>query len=45
VRGSNLWTKIYDNNLTSDPEQGVQGFNNQSVAPSKSVTVGLNVTF
>ncbi|WP_298296877.1 SusC/RagA family TonB-linked outer membrane protein [Hydrotalea sp.] len=45
VRGSNLWTKIYDNNLTSDPEQGVQGFNNQSVAPSKSVTVGLNLTF
>ena len=45
VRGTNLWTKVYDPNATSDPEQGVQGFSNQSVAPSSSVTVGLNLGF
>lgn len=45
VRGTNLWTKVYDKNATSDPEQGVQGFNNQSVAPSSSLTVGLNIGF
>ncbi len=45
VRGTNLWTKVYDANATSDPEQGVFGQSNQSVAPSKSVTVGLNFGF
>jgi TonB-linked SusC/RagA family outer membrane protein len=45
VRGTNLWTKVYDPNATSDPEQGVYSASNQSVPPSKSLTFGLNVTF
>lgn len=45
VRGTNLWTKTYADNLLSDPEQGILGVNNQQVLPSKSMTVGLNLTF
>ena len=45
LRGTNLFTKTYDPRLLSDPEQGVLGQSNQSVLPSKSVTVGLNLTF
>jgi outer membrane receptor protein involved in Fe transport len=45
ARGTNLWTKTYDPNLLSDPEQGILGVNNQQVFASKSVTFGLNVTF
>ena len=45
ARGTNLWTKTYDPNLLSDPEQGITGVNNQQVFASKSVTFGLNVTF
>jgi len=45
VRGTNLWRKIYDKNLLNDPEQGILGLNQQQVIPSKSFTVGLNVTF
>ena len=45
VRGTNLWTKVYDPNATSDPEQGVWGQANESVPPSKSMTFGLNIGF
>ena len=45
LRGTNLWTKTYDANLLSDPEQGVLGINQQAVMPSKSFTVGINVSF
>ena len=45
VRGTNLWTKTYADNLLSDPEQGILGVNNQQVLPNKSTTVGLNITF
>lgn len=44
-RGTNLFTKTYANNILSDPEQGILGINNQAVIPSKSYTVGINVTF
>lgn len=45
VRGTNLYRKTYDKNLVNDPEQGILGLNQQQILPSKSVTVGLNVTF
>ena len=45
LRGTNLWTKTYDKRLLSDPEQGIQGLNNQQVPPSKSFTAGMSVTF
>lgn len=45
VRGTNLWTKTYDKNLTVDPEQGVNAQSNLDVYLSKTVTVGLNLGF
>jgi len=45
VRGTNLWTKTYDRNITSDPEQGANSINNQALLPNKTFTVGLNVGF
>jgi len=45
VRGTNLWRKTYDPDMTSDPEQGILGVNNQEVILSKSFTAGINVTF
>ncbi len=45
VRGTNLLTKTYDENLTVDPEAGVNSSANADIPASKSVTVGLNVNF
>jgi TonB-linked SusC/RagA family outer membrane protein len=45
VRGTNLWTKTYDKNLTIDPEQGVNSSSNLNVFYTKSLTAGLNLTF
>ncbi len=45
VRGTNLWTKTYDPNLTIDPEQGINSFSNLNIFYTKSLTAGLNLTF
>lgn len=45
ARGTNLWTKTYDDQILNDPEQGILGLNQQAVRPSKSYTVGINVGF
>jgi TonB-linked SusC/RagA family outer membrane protein len=52
VRGTNLWTKTYDNNLTIDPEQGGSsstnanlGVNNLNLFYNKSITAGINIGF
>ncbi|HVG14239.1 MAG TPA: SusC/RagA family TonB-linked outer membrane protein, partial [Chitinophagaceae bacterium] len=45
VRGTNLWTKTYDKNLTIDPEAGINASSNLDVYLSKSITVGLNLGF
>jgi hypothetical protein len=45
ARGTNLWTKTYDDSLLNDPEQGILGLNQQQVRPSKSFTVGVNIGF
>ncbi|MGZ8561563.1 MAG: SusC/RagA family TonB-linked outer membrane protein, partial [Flavisolibacter sp.] len=45
VRGTNLWTKTYDKNLTIDPEQGVNSTGNLNVFYTKSLTAGINITF
>ncbi|MFD3001149.1 SusC/RagA family TonB-linked outer membrane protein [Pontibacter toksunensis] len=45
VRGTNLLTKVYDEDLPIDPEAGVNGIQNANVPISKAVTVGLNVSF
>ncbi|THU40920.1 SusC/RagA family TonB-linked outer membrane protein [Niastella caeni] len=45
ARGTNLWTKTYDDQLLNDPEQGILGINQQAVRPSRSYTVGVNIGF
>ncbi len=45
VRGTNLWTKTYDNRIPFDPEQGINSQSNLNVLYNKVVTVGLNIGF
>jgi len=52
VRGTNLWTKTYDKNLTIDPEQGgssstnvLTGTNNLNLFYNRTITVGINIGF
>jgi TonB-linked SusC/RagA family outer membrane protein len=42
-RGTNLWTKTYDKNLTVDPEVGTEGVGNLDIPQVKTFTIGLNV--
>jgi TonB-linked SusC/RagA family outer membrane protein len=43
VRGTNLWTKTFDKNLTIDPEQPVDGVSDLQFFNPKSYTVGLSI--
>ncbi|MDQ3278211.1 MAG: TonB-dependent receptor, partial [Bacteroidota bacterium] len=43
VRGTNLWTKTFDKNLTVDPEQPVTGLSDLQFFNPKSYTVGLSI--
>ncbi len=45
VRGNNIYTKTFDDNLTVEPEQPVTGLANNQFFIPKSYTVGLNITF
>jgi len=45
VRGTNLWTKVYDDRIPFDPEQGITSQSNLNVLYNKSVTAGLNIGF
>ena len=55
IRGTNLWTKVYDKNLTLDPEQGgstnagggssTVGTNNLNVLYNIALTAGLSIGF
>lgn len=45
VRGTNLWTKIYDKNIPFDPEQNINSQANLNFFINKAVTVGLNIGF
>ncbi|HEX8334810.1 MAG TPA: TonB-dependent receptor [Segetibacter sp.] len=45
VRGTNLWTKTYDKNLTIDPEAGVNGSSDLNIYYSRTITAGLNIGF
>jgi TonB-linked SusC/RagA family outer membrane protein len=45
IRGTNLWTKAYDKNLTFDPEQPINGVNDLQVLFQKTVSFGLNLNF
>jgi TonB-linked SusC/RagA family outer membrane protein len=43
VRGTNLWTKTFDKNITMDPEQGINGTNDLQFFIPKSITIGLSI--
>jgi hypothetical protein len=43
VRGTNLWTKTYDKNLTVDPEQGVASQSNLNILYNKTMTFGISM--
>ena len=45
VRGTNLLTKVYDDDLPIDPEAGINGAQNANIPISRSITFGLNVSF
>jgi TonB-linked SusC/RagA family outer membrane protein len=42
-RGTNLWTKTFDKNLTMDPEQPVTGVSDLQYFMPKSFTAGISV--
>ena len=43
VRGTNLWTKTFDKNLTIDPEQPIGGVSDLQFFNPKSFTIGLSI--
>lgn len=43
IRGTNLWTKTFDDDLTMDPEQPVSGLSDLQFFNPKSYTVGLSI--
>jgi len=45
VRGTNIWTKAFDKNLTMDPEQPISGLSDLQFFNPKSYTVGLSIQF
>jgi TonB-dependent starch-binding outer membrane protein SusC len=45
IRGTNLWTKAADKNLTFDPEQPINGSNDLQVLMQKTFSFGLNLNF
>jgi hypothetical protein len=45
VRGTNIWTKIYDKNMTVDPEQSISAQSNLNVLYNKALTGGLSIGF
>ncbi len=45
VKGSNLFTYIHDDRLERDPEAGLSGRLNQEIPISKTIFLGLDLTF
>jgi len=43
VRGTNLWTKTFDRNLTMDPEQPISGLTDLQFFNPKTYTIGLSL--
>jgi len=43
LRGTNLWTKTFDKNITMDPEQSINGTNDLQFFIPKSITAGLTI--
>lgn len=45
VKGTNLWTKAFDKNITFDPEQGFNGTNDLQVYIQRTISVGAKIGF
>jgi TonB-linked SusC/RagA family outer membrane protein len=45
VKGTNLWTKAFDKNITFDPEQGFNGTNDLQVYIERTLSVGAKIGF
>ena len=45
VKGTNLWTKAFDKNITFDPEQGFNGTNDLQVYIQRTISAGLKIGF
>lgn len=45
VRGTNLWTYVFDKGLKLDPEVSAAGFTTLTAPPVKSIIFGVNVQF
>jgi TonB-dependent starch-binding outer membrane protein SusC len=43
VRGTNIWTKTFDKDITMDPEQPISGISDLQFFNPKSYTVGLTI--
>jgi hypothetical protein len=43
VRGTNLWTKAFDKNLTMDPEQPIDGLSDLQFFIPRTFTAGINI--
>ncbi|MDP4261570.1 MAG: TonB-dependent receptor [Bacteroidota bacterium] len=45
IRGSNLWTKAFDKNITFDPEQPINGVNDLQVLIQRTISIGITLGF
>ena len=45
VRGTNLFTHIYDKDIPFDPEQNISSQSNLNLFLNKTVTAGINIGF
>ena len=45
LKGTNLWTKAFDKNITFDPEQGYSGANDFEVYIQRTITLGAKIGF
>ncbi len=43
VRGTNLWTKTFDKNITMDPEQPINGLSDLQFFIPRTFTAGINI--
>ena len=43
IRGTNLWTKAFDDKVPFDPEQGFNGVNDLQVLIARTIAVGLAI--
>ncbi|HEX5653480.1 MAG TPA: TonB-dependent receptor [Chitinophagaceae bacterium] len=45
VRGTNLWTKAFDKEITFDPEQPINGVNDLQILIQRTISIGLSLGF